>query len=208
MTEIAKLLDGFQSFRDTYFSETPQLFQTLSREGQKPGVLVIACSDSRVDPAILFNAAPGELFVVRNVANLVPPYQPDGQYHGTSAAIEFAVRDLEVSEILVLGHSSCGGIGALRDLARGHPENREFIGPWVAIAADACSAHADAREVEQAAIRQSVANLRSFPWLAEREAAGKLALHGWWFDLEAGTLWRLTETGFAPVETGAREMSR
>jgi carbonic anhydrase len=208
MTEISRLLDGFQSFRETYFAETPQLFQTLNREGQKPKVLVIACSDSRVDPAILFNAAPGELFVVRNVANLVPPYQPDGQYHGTSAAIEFAVRDLQVAEILVLGHSSCGGIGALRDLARGHPENREFIGPWVAIAADACSAHAGAAEVEQAAIRQSVGNLRSFPWLAEREASGALTLHGWWFDLDAGALWRLAGDRFVRVEVARPEISR
>ncbi len=201
MTGLSKLLSGFQAFRETYFADAPSLFRSLSRDGQKPKVLVIACSDSRVDPAILFNAEPGELFVVRNVANLVPPYQPDGQYHGTSAAIEFAVRDLGVSEILVLGHSSCGGIGALRDLARGRPETREFIGPWVAIAADACSAHAGAREVEQAAIRQSVANLRSFPWLAEREAAGALTLHGWWFDIEAGRLWRLADEGFEPVET-------
>lgn len=208
MTGLSKLLSGFQAFRETYFADAPGLFRSLNREGQKPRVLVIACSDSRVDPAILFNAAPGELFVVRNVANLVPPYQPDGQYHGTSAAIEFAVRDLEVSEILVLGHSSCGGIGALRDLARGHPENREFIGPWVAIAADACAAHADAAEVEQAAIRQSVDNLRSFPWLAAREAAGLLTLHGWWFDLEAGALWRLAEAGFVPVDAAPPEISR
>jgi carbonic anhydrase len=203
MTEISKLLSGFQAFRDAYFADDPDLFRALSREGQKPRILVIACSDSRVDPAILFSAEPGELFVVRNVANLVPPYQPDGQYHGTSAAIEFAVRDLGVSEILVLGHSSCGGIEALRDLARGRPESREFVGPWVAIAADACSAHADARAVEQAAIRQSVGNLRSFPWLAAREAAGDLALHGWWFDLEAGALWRLAGDAFVPVATPA-----
>ena len=204
MTDISKLLSGFQAFRDTYFAETPELFRALSRDGQKPRILVIACSDSRVDPAILFNAAPGELFVVRNVANLVPPYQPDGQYHGTSAAIEFAVRDLGVSEILVLGHSSCGGIGALRDLAHGHPETREFIGPWVTLAAGACcAANADAHEVEQAAIRQSIGNLRAFPWLAEREAAGELTLHGWWFDLEAGALWQLADDKFVPVATAA-----
>lgn len=204
MTDLPKLLSGFQTFRETYFADDRQVFRNLSRDGQRPGILVIACSDSRVDPAILFDAAPGELFVVRNVANLVPPYQPDGQYHGTSAAIEFAVRDLGVRRILVLGHSSCGGIGALCNLAHGHAEDREFIGPWVALAADACNdPNADARTVEQAAIRRSIENLRSFPWVAAREAAGELALHGWWFDLDAGTLWHLTDAGFAPIDAAA-----
>lgn len=193
MTEIDKLLSGFAGFRAARFST--ETFRALARNGQEPHMLVIACSDSRVDPAILFGAEPGELFVVRNVANLVPPYQPDGNYHGTSAAIEFAVRDLGVSHILVLGHSSCGGIAALA--AEGGAE-RDFIGPWMSLAADACPC-GGAREREQASIRASVGNLRTFPWIAAREAAGELTLHGWWFDLEAGRLWQLGDAGFSPL---------
>lgn len=193
MTEIDKLLDGFAAFRAATF-ETAR-FRALAREGQKPRLLVIACSDSRVDPAILFGAQPGELFVVRNVANLVPPYQPDGHYHGTSAAIEFAVRDLGVAGIVVLGHSSCGGIAALA--AEGGTA-REFVGPWMSLAAHAC-AHRGSAAREQASIRRSIENLRSFPWIAERETVGTLALHGWWFDLEDGRLWALDGEGFSPL---------
>ena len=193
MTEIDKLLAGFAAFRAAAFDT--EHFRALAREGQKPRLLVIACSDSRVDPAILFGAQPGELFVVRNVANLVPPYQPDGHYHGTSAAIEFAVRDLGVAGIVVLGHSSCGGIAAL---ATDGGAEREFIGPWISLAAHACDHHGSAAR-EQASIRRSVENLRSFPWIAEREAAGALALHGWWFDLAEGRLWALAGDRFSPL---------
>ncbi|MBF0375401.1 MAG: carbonic anhydrase [Alphaproteobacteria bacterium] len=190
MQKTNKLLAGFRVFRATYFEQRPELFEGLTRKGQRPQLLVIACSDSRVDPAILFNAEPGELFVVRNVANLVPPYQPDGHYHGTSAALEFAVRDLGVSDIVVLGHSQCGGIHALCEAARGRPVDREFITPWISLAACEGGGHAahDERHVEQAGIMRSIENLRSFPWIAERETAGEIALHGWWFDLERGAL--------------------
>lgn len=193
MIEIDKLLAGFAGFRAERFAT--EAFGTLARDGQKPRLLVIACSDSRVDPAILFGAEPGELFVVRNVANLVPPFEPDGHYHGTSAAIEFAVRDLAVSHILVLGHSSCGGIAALA--ADGGAE-RDFIGSWMSLAAETCPC-GGAREREQASIRRSVENLRSFPWIAAREVAGELALHGWWFDLGEGRLWRLDGEAFSPL---------
>jgi len=192
VAEIDKLIEGFRDFRRAYFEAEPETFQSLVREGQKPRLLVIACSDSRVDPANLFGTQPGDLFVVRNVANLVPPYEPDSHYHGTSAAIEFAVRDLGVAHIVVLGHSSCGGIAALRESGAA---GRDFIGPWISLAAEAgCGAH-DACEHEQESIRRSIANLRSFPWIAEREAAGNLALHGWWFELAEGALWALGADG-------------
>lgn len=193
MTDIDKLLAGFAGFRAERFAT--ESFRALARDGQNPRLLVIACSDSRVDPAILFGAGPGELFVVRNVANLVPPYQPDGLFHGTSAAIEFAVRDLGVAHVVVLGHSSCGGIAAL---AAEGGEARDFIGSWMSLAAHTCAC-GGAREREQASIRRSVENLHSFPWIAERVAAGELELHGWWFDLEEGRLWRLADEGFTPL---------
>jgi carbonic anhydrase len=158
MAGIDKLIAGFRAFRVKYFEQRPALFEGLAG-GQRPEVLVIACSDSRVDPAILLNAEPGELFVVRNVAALVPPYQPDEHYHGTSAALEFAVRDLEVGHVVVLGHSSCGGMTALRRSLSGDPPPREFIGPWVSItetAAPDCAHHGSAgdgsRRLEEAAV--------------------------------------------------------
>lgn len=202
MPAVEKLIAGFRAFRAKYFEQRPELFDGLASTGQRPEVLVIACSDSRVDPAILLNAEPGDLFVVRNVAALVPPYEPDGHYHGTSAALEFAVRDLGVGHVVVLGHSSCGGMAALRRSLSGDPPSREFIGPWVSITeghATACAhdgAEADvARRLEEAAVKTSIANLRTFPWVAEAEAAGRLRLHGWWFDLEHGALFALDESG-------------
>jgi carbonic anhydrase len=195
MNALERLIAGFKAFRARYFEHRPEIYQRLSG-GQAPEVLIVACSDSRADPAILLSAEPGELFVIRNVANLVPPYQPDGHYHGTSAAIEFAVRDLNVRHVVVLGHSACAGVHALIDPKRGEP--REFIAEWVAIAGRARAALAadsvrgavdESRRIEQAAIRVSLENLMSFPWVASRLKAGTLSLHGWWFELEAGELW-------------------
>jgi carbonic anhydrase len=155
--------------------------------------MVIACSDSRVDPALLFATEPGDLFTVRNVANLVPPYTPDSNYHGTSAALEFGVRDLEATHIVVLGHSACGGIQALREASAGAPVEREFIAPWMEIAAAACRCEAggavpDPQSVEHESIRISLTNLHGFPWIEERVQAGALKISGWWVDLAEGKL--------------------
>ena len=143
--------------------------------------------------ALLLGTEPGDLFTVRNVANLVPPYAPDDSHHSTSAALEFAVRDLKVRHIVVLGHSACGGIQALRAAVAGTPPQREFIAPWVEIAGAACRSDgtgvmAEQESVEQDAIRISLANLQGFPWVVERVAAGDLMLHGWWVDLDQGRL--------------------
>lgn len=190
MSETEKLLKGFADFRETYYEKDTSLFQQLSTQGQSPHTLLIACSDSRVDPALLFGVKPGELFVVRNVANLVPPYQPDTRLHGTSSAIEFAVRDLKVSQIIVLGHSNCGGIHALCRHLKGEVLEREFIERWVSIAADAVSPHVDnpPQDAEQAAILASVENLKTFPWIDKQIKSGELTLHGWWFDITFGEL--------------------
>jgi carbonic anhydrase len=190
MPKIEKLLKGFAHFRENYFEKDKALFQQLATQGQNPTTLLISCSDSRVDPAILFGVEPGELFVVRNVANLVPPYEPDNRLHGTSSAIEFAVRDLKVSQIIILGHSNCGGIDALCNHIKGEVSKREFIARWVSIAADAVEPYIDQppHYAEQAAIRASVQNLKTFPWIEERVSSGDLTIHGWWFDLGAGEL--------------------
>lgn len=204
MPVIPRLIAGFKVFRAQYYEQRPDLIQKLVREGQKPEAMIIACSDSRVDPAIVLQAEPGELFVVRNVASAVPPYQPDGHYHGTSAALEFAVRDLEVRHIVVLGHSGCGGIRALCDFGRGSYQNREFIAPWVSILSDALHTHPETPPpgpgentgaIERAAVEISLANLRSFPWVGQAVAAGTLQLHGWWFDIDKGELWGTDGSG-------------
>lgn len=188
---IDRLIAGFKSFRETYYEEQPDFYRSLVEKGQKPDVMVIACSDSRVNPSIIAKAEPGELFIVRNVANLVPPYEPDSHYHGTSAAIEFAVRDLNVEHIIVLGHSHCGGI---RCLCEGHEDakNREFIDGWMSIVEqardDSLKGEAQLRNVEREAVKVSLDNLLTFPWVKRRVEDGRLKLHGWLFDLEAGEL--------------------
>ncbi|WP_448207343.1 carbonic anhydrase [Azospirillum sp. sgz302134] len=220
---IRQLLAGIKGFRARYYERRPDSMRQLVEEGQKPQVLMIGCSDSRVDPALLTQAEPGELFVVRNVANLVPPYQPDGSYHGTSAAIEYAVRVLNVGHVIVLGHALCGGIQGLIRLRAGDPGENDFVSPWVSIAsaaldpyAPAPDAEADAERrkadlerlqqnpdmVERAAVRTSVDNLMTFPFVRERVEAGTLEIHGWWFDLDSGDLWAIDPQTkiFLPVE--------
>ena len=174
-------------------------FDALSKFGQKPRALVIGCSDSRTDPQMVFNAAPGELFVIRNVANLVPPYGPDDQPHGISAAIEFAVQALKVPQIIVMGHAMCGGIAALLNGAPA--EVSDFVGQWVRIAEPArlraMAAPAERRQdvCEHESVRLSLDNLMSFPWIAKATSAGTLKLHGCFFDIRSGILERLGDDG-------------
>jgi len=191
--DIQKLIDGFGQFRAQHFETEDSLYQRLTRHGQSPRVMVIACCDSRVDPAIITHCDPGDLFVVRNVANLVPPCENDGHYHGTSAAIEFAVRVLHVRHVIVLGHAHCGGIQALVGGIPGNGDAGQFIRPWMAIAEAVRTAgsmeNAQAlRAAEQGAVRISLKNLMSFPWVRKRVENGLLALHGWYFDLDNGEL--------------------
>ena len=202
---MEELISGYRRFRADGWPRQRERYAALASGGQRPRCMVIACSDSRVDPQAIFDAGPGELFVVRNVANLVPPYAPDGSYHGTSAALEFAVRTLEVEHVVVLGHALCGGVQALLD--RTLAASSDFVGPWVEIAAAAREAVAaspagPARQAacEHAVIRLSLAHLRGFPWIAERCAAGRLQLHGCHFDVRTGLLAGLDATGrFVPV---------
>ncbi len=192
MRDVADFVAGFWRFHARYFGRDRELYEQLSR-GQSPRALVIACSDSRVDPAHLLDARPGDLFVVRNVANLVPPYETDGATHGVSAALEFAVQVLEVGHVCVIGHGQCGGVKALLEGAPG-----EFLPHWVAIAREARDdvlarlphkpPALQALACEQAALLLSLRNLLTFPWVAARVEAGSLTLHAWYFDLERGAL--------------------
>ena len=198
------LLAGYRRFREGHWAEAKAEYEALAA-GQKPHTLIVACSDSRADPALIFDAAPGELFVVRNVANLVPPYEPDGHLHGVSAALEFGVKVLGVSRIVVMGHAHCGGVNAMR---HGAPENcRDFVAPWVEQAApivrhvceEALPEEAE-QAAEEAVVRLSLRNLRTFPWIAEREAAGELSLTGLHFGIADGVLRALDGPGrFEPL---------
>ena len=198
MTNINELLQGFQRFRVKSFEPNRELFNRLAMQGQTPRTLLVGCSDSRVDPAILTDSAPGDLFVVRNVANLVPPHETTGRYHGTSAALEFAVCNLKVHNIIILGHSRCGGIRALLEGYGENDEGEGFIAPWVKIAASArdevlqrwpdASNEFKQRACERAGIRASLTNLMTFPFIRQRVEQGQLKLYGWYYDLENGEL--------------------
>jgi carbonic anhydrase len=199
------LIDGYRRFRAERWPERRAVFEQLASGGQSPRTMVIACSDSRVDPTMIFNAEPGELFILRNVANLVPPYQPDLAFHATSAALEFAVRVLEVSDLIVMGHAMCGGI---RVLLHGAPDPAgDFLVPWMRIAEPAKRrvlerASADPQgDCEQESVKLSLENLLTFPWLADRVAARQLKLTGTIFDIRSGILTLLQPDGtFADVD--------
>jgi carbonic anhydrase len=196
MNSPRQLIEGFQRFRERHFAKGSVQFQDLVEFGQAPKTLVVACCDSRVDPALVLDCAPGDLFVIRNVANLVPPSENQGHYHGTSAALEFGVRNLAVQHIIVLGHAHCGGIHAL--LEGSVDKGETFIAGWMGIADAARERvereHAEAssevrhRACEQQAILVSLNNLMTFSWIRERVDQGRLTLHGWYFDIEHGEL--------------------
>ncbi|MEW5839082.1 MAG: carbonic anhydrase [Pseudomonadota bacterium] len=209
---IDKLVEGFQLFCRERFEHKDPYYQALVREGQHPRVLFLACSDSRVDPAIVFGTQPGDLFIIRNVANIVPPYEINAGQHGVSAAIEYAVNVLEVEHIIINGHSQCGGIRALCERPdEASVESASLVGRWLALARPAYDkARADypqadmnrlAHECEKDSIIRSLDNLLTFPMVRERVAAGKLQLHGWYFDMAGGRLsaW-MPDTGrFEPI---------
>ena len=195
------LLKGFADFRVGYYREHLDLFERLATEGQSPKILIVGCADARVDPGILTQTKPGDIFTVRNIGAIVPPAQipPDDRQHGTSAAIEFAVRGLEVEHVVILGHALCGGIGALVDGDKSAIAHYDYMSTWTAVA-QSVRDHAIAelkgrpraeiaRAVEQGSVVNSVVNLMGFPWIAERVAAGKLVLHAWWFNFAEGQLY-------------------
>jgi carbonic anhydrase len=204
VTEIQRLITGFHAFKKDYYGPARSVFYSL-KEGQSPKSMIIGCSDSRVDPAILTGAAPGDIFVVRNVANLVPAYEEDGGKHGVSAALEFAVCYLKVEHIIVLGHSGCGGINALMTGASGLA-GKGFITNWMSIAGPARDRvlanlpgqdlKSQQRAAEKAAIEISLENLRTFPFIKTSMRHGRLSLHGWYFDIQTGDLFGYeSETG-------------
>ena len=199
--EIQKLISGFRLFREKYFQGNESVYEKLSSAGQNPKTLIIGCSDSRVDPAIISSASPGEIFVVRNVANLGPPYEANSGFHGVSAAIEFAVVNLKVENILVLGHRQCGGIRSL--FTAPISEENGFVQQWMKIAEPAknsvlkkfpeASEDTLCRKCEMESITTSLSNLRSFPFVTAALASRPLTILGIYFDLELGQLFSYDE---------------
>jgi carbonic anhydrase len=198
------LLVGYRNFMTGRYPAESGRYRELAREGQTPETMIIACCDSRSAPESIFDAGPGELFVVRNVANLMPPYEPDGEFHSTSAALEFAVQSLKVKNIVVMGHGRCGGIRNALDVNSAPLSPGDFIGKWMSLVAPAAEAvsgntlmtNAERQTaLERISIRYSIANLRSFPCVSILESKGRLALHGAWFDISTGELWVMNEAG-------------
>lgn len=204
MPEFAELLKGYRRFREETYPVKRARFKETAVEGQHPKLMIIGCSDSRVDPAQIFDVDPGDIFVVRNVAALVPPFETTPGYHGVSAAVEFAVQMLEVKQIVVMGHGRCGGCKAAltRDYDAKSPGEGGFIANWINLLSEArepvAAKHGTSGRkaeiaMEFAAIRQSLANLRTFPWLAEKERSGSLKLRGAHFSIMEGVLYSLDE---------------
>jgi carbonic anhydrase len=200
---LDQLIEGFRRFREQHFVKSDALYRQLATQGQTPKILIVACCDSRVDPAIVLDCAPGDLFVIRNVANLVPPAEGHAGHHGTTAALEYGVRFLGVEHIIVFGHAQCGGIRALMQrVGSGVPDS--FISDWMELAESArasverelpdAAPEICARACEQNAIGVSLQNLMTFPWVHERVEAGRLSLHGWYFDIEQGQLLQYNAT--------------
>lgn len=196
------LLMGYASFRERYVDTHPNKMEQLSRDGQSPQVMVIACSDSRVDPALLLQCDPGDLFVVRSVASIVPPHEDRADYPGTSAALEFAVRFLKVKHIVLLGHSQCGGMQALADESLA--AQTHFIAKWVSTVSKDAVREPSVDNYAKEALRQSELNCMRYPWLKERVDSGRLQLHRWFFEIKTGKILAYTESQKAYMELEAQ----
>ncbi len=198
------LIDRYKRFQSGYFTSHRDHYERLASLGQQPDTMIVSCCDSRVDPEKIFDSMPGELFVLRNVANLIPPYEMGDRHHGVSAALEFAVLNLRVKHIVVLGHTSCGGVRASLEPEIAQQTEAQFISSWMSILDESrktvlnqfpgksSDELASALEVE--AIRNSLKNLRTFPFVRTHEDEGKLSLHGAYFDIATGTLSALNQT--------------
>jgi len=199
MTHLPEhLLKGYRNFMQGRYSSESGRYVSLAREGQHPETMIVACCDSRSAPETIFDSGPGELFVLRNVANLVPPYEPDGEFHSTSAALEFAVQSLKVKNIVVMGHGRCGGIKAALSNDSAPLSPGDFIGKWMSMIGPAAETVASSTlmtsserqtALERISIRYSLANLRTFPCVNILESKGRLTLYGAWFDISTGELW-------------------
>lgn len=187
-----KFLQGYHSFRKKYALGDQSIMNSLSHYGQQPEIMVVACCDSRVDPGLILQCDPGDLFVVRNVANIVPPYEKDEAHHGTSAALEFGIRFLNVNHLILLGHSQCGGIQAL--LNSHDVYTNDFITNWVSLIKPHDCAEHETDDYAKLALNHSYENCLSFPWIREKVAREELSIHLWFFDIKMGQIFTYSET--------------
>lgn len=186
------MLGGYKVFREKYAIGDQSVMRLLYDKGQQPQIMVVACCDSRVDPALILQCDPGDLFVVRNVANIVPPFEKDDAHHGTSAALEFGIRFLKVKHLILLGHSQCGGIHTLLSNGKNLQKN-DFIENWVSLLKTDNTKHLSDDEYAMLALRHSKKNCMEFPWIKERVLENQLMIHLWFFDIKMGTILRYCE---------------
>ncbi len=183
---IKKMIKGYQTFREKYAKGENSVMEKLATDGQQAQIMVVACCDSRVDPALILQCDPGDLFVVRNVANIVPPFEKDSGYHGTSAALEFGTCFLKVKHIILLGHSHCGGMMARLNLDA--VKENDFISKWVSVIDADIESGMSADDLAKKALNRSYDNCLSFPWIQEKISNNELAIHRWFFDIEKGEI--------------------
>lgn len=183
---IKKMIHGYKEFREKYVHGENSAMQKLAQDGQQAQIMVVACCDSRVDPALILQCDPGDLFVVRNVANIVPPFEKDSGYHGTSAALEFGVCFLKVKHIILLGHSHCGGINALLNSPK--IQENDFISKWVSVINIDKDEKISADELAKKALNNSYENCLTFPWIKDKVATQDLVIHQWFFDIKQGEI--------------------
>ena len=188
LESFKRIINGYQKFHEKYKCEDSTLLKNLAEQGQKPEIMVVACCDSRVDPALLLQCNPGDLFVVRNVANIVPPYENDEAHHGTSAALEFGVCYLNIKHIIILGHSQCGGINALLNQHQLKQQD-DFISNWINLIKLDNKTHKEVDSCAKEALLTSHQNCLSFPWLKQRLDEQKLAIHLWFFEIKEGIIY-------------------
>ena len=187
---LTKILQGYQNFRKKYALGDQSIMNYLSHYGQKPEVMVVACCDSRVDPALILQCDPGDLFVVRNVANIIPPYEKDEAHHGTSAALEFGICFLNVKHLILLGHSQCSGIQTLLD---NHPHENDFITNWVSLIKKPDTIEKNSDDFAKLALKQSHQHCLTFPWIREKVKEENLIIHLWYFDIKMGQIFTYSD---------------
>ena len=194
---LEKMLSGYHEFRRKYALGDQSIMQSLSQYGQQPEIMVVACCDARVDPALILQCDPGDLFVVRNVANIIPPFERDEAHHGTSAALEFGVQVLGIKHLILLGHSQCGGIQALA-----HTKNQsDFIHNWVSLVKTHEINEVDHDEYAKLALRRSHENCLTFPWIKEKIMQNDLFIHLWFFDIKTGQIFKFAEDSYQALQT-------
>lgn len=186
-----KALKGYKQFREKYTLGDTSIMQHLSKYGQQPKIMVVACCDARVDPALILQCDPGDLFVVRNVANIVPPYEKDRSHHGTSSALEFGVTVLNVKNLIILGHSQCGGVRAL--FAETDFQNNDFISSWVSLIKIDGQVFKDEDDYARFALKKSRNHCMTFPWIAKQVDQRELVIHLWFFDIKSGKIFTYSD---------------